>query len=589
MASLPLPPAKTIRIDGSNFSYDIRGGRYHYYASFDSIGDHAESDSVARNRMIGWLALHGEGVGIAALVKAFGISKFSVMRYRDKYRDGGPDAFGQPRKPRGPARTEPSYKAEAEGLLAQGMNVRRVAKELGVHFTTLYKSLSNGRIEAPAGSRAPGSCVATDRSSRDLRDRLARMGRAAWNVKDRVRASRKQIQEHEPEFKKAHLAVQGAGVLAALPWLLREGLLARSGEFLSLAKGYYGVRFMLTFNAFFLLRRLTPSQALRGQPPGEWGPIMGDDRAPCDKTYHLKMDALSENQENVEAWARSLMEAWAADIPDGDVIVLADTHFYSYFGDNAHLPSNWVSSENACLPSTAVIFVNCLGAMPLACVYKELNPGLGRGIEHDVVPELRNSGLIGPDAPNLLDVWAGAETAWKIVREAEAAEKKILSKGGDAKESTARKIAAQAALAIAVEKAEPAAVRVAPALTLVFDREAWSPALFRRLSAQGVAVITWHKGFAGEDWPEEEFQRIEVPNYGPFGIEGETGYRIAERTILLTMGSGKNAEAIWSARSGASCPTAGRSRSSPTTSPFRWRGSRARCSRVGRRRTSSNA
>ena len=79
---------------------------------------------------------------------------------------------------------------------------------------------------------------------------------------------------------------------------------------------------------------------------------------------------------------------------------------------------------------------------------------------------------------------------------------------------------------------------------MVFDREAWSPALFRRLSAQGVAVITWRKGFAGKDWPEEEFERVDVPNYGPFGIEGETGYRIVEKTIPLTMGSGKNAEAI---------------------------------------------
>ena len=545
MSGLPLLPKKTIHIGGSNFSYDIRGGRYHYYASFDEIGDHDENDIVERNRMIARLASHDDGVRISDLSRAFGISRWSVMRYRDKYLDGGPDAVGRVPPPRGPARKRLAYKADAERLLSEGMSVVRVAEKLGVHFTTLYKNMRKGWIEAPAGSNASGPRVATDRSWRGRRDRLAKMGRAAWNVKDRVLASRKQIQEHEPEFKRANLAVQGGGVLTALPLLLREGLLARSGEFLSLPKGYYGVRFMLTFNAFFLLRRLTPAQALRGQPPGEWGPIMGDDRAPCDKTYHLKMDALSENQENVEAWARSLVEAWSAEIPDEDVIVLADTHFFSYFGDNARLPKNWMSSENACLPSTAVLYVNCLGAMPLACIYKKLNPGLGRGLEHDVVPELRTSGLIGPDAPNLLDGWAGAEAAWKIVREEEKAEKRILAKGGDAKEAAARKIAAQAALATAVGKAERAAARVAPALTLVFDREAWSPALFRRLSAQGVAVITWHKGFAGEDWPEEEFARIDVPNYGPFGIEGETGYRIAERTILLTMGSGKNAEAIW--------------------------------------------
>ena len=549
MASLPLAPPKTVHIGGSNFSYDIRGGKYHYYASFDAIGDHDENDCVERNRMIGRLARHGDGVRISDLSRAFGISRWSVMRYRDKYRDGGPDAIGRIRKPRGPARAEFARKAEAERLLAEGMSVVRVAEKMGVHFTTLYQNLRKGRIEAPARgpsrADAPKAGGAFDRTARDLRDRLARMGRGAWNVKQRLRASRKEIQENPPDFKAANLAVHGAGVLAALPWLLREGLLSRSDEFLSLPKGYFGVRFMLTFNAFFLLRRLTPAQALRGQPPGEWGPIMGDDRAPCDKTYHLKMDALSENPERVEAWARSLMEDWAADIPDEDVIVMADTHFYSYFGDNAHLPKNWVSSENACLPSTAVIFANYLGSMPLSCIYKKLNRGLGHALEHDMVPEMRRSGLIGPDAPNLLDAWAEAEAAWKIAREAEKAAKKILAKGGDAKDAMAGKTAAQAALATAVEKAGAAAARVAPAMTLVFDREAWSPALFRRLSAQGVAVITWHKGFAGEGWPEEEFVRIDVPSYGPFGIERESGYRIAERTILLTMGSGKNAKVIW--------------------------------------------
>ena len=65
-------------------------------------------------------------------------------------------------------------------------------------------------------------------------------------------------------------------------------------------------------------------------------------------------------------------------------------------------------------------------------------------------------------------------------------------------------------------------------MTLVFDREGWSPALFGRLEAEGVAVIAWHKGFAGEDWPEEEFKWIGAPDYGPFGIEGETGHRIAK-------------------------------------------------------------
>ena len=55
----------------------------------------------------------------------------------------------------------------------------------------------------------------------------------------------------------------------------------------------------------------------------------------------------------------------------------------------------------------------------------------------------------------------------------------------------------------------------APALTLVFDRAGWSPDLFKRLARRGIACITWHKNFKGEDWPEEDFHPLEVLIHGP--------------------------------------------------------------------------
>ena len=158
-----------------------------------------------------------------------------------------------------------------------------------------------------------------------------------------------------------------------------------------------------------------------------------------------------------------------------------------------------------------------------------------RAIEHDMAPRMKKAGLIGPDAPNLSAVWAEALAARKADR--------LAKSSADATEK--EKAEAEKALAAAVERARAAARNVKAAMTLVFDREGWSPALFKRLEAEGIAVITWHKGFAGEDWPEEEFKWIEVPDCGPFGIEGETEYRIAERTIPLTIKSGKNAQVIW--------------------------------------------
>ena len=51
--------------------------------------------------------------------------------------------------------------------------------------------------------------------------------------------------------------------------------------------------------------------------------------------------------------------------------------------------------------------MNCLGAMLIAHIHKKLNPRMDRGLKHDVVPELRTSGMIGPDAPNQLDEYVG--------------------------------------------------------------------------------------------------------------------------------------------------------------------------------------
>ena len=74
-----------------------------------------------------------------------------------------------------------------------------------------------------------------------------------------------------------------------------------------------------------------------------------------------------------------------------------------------------------------------------------------------------------------------------------------------------------------------------PALTLVFDREGWSPALFARLARRGIAVITWHKGFRGEPWPEADFRTVTVPIHGPAATRTVT-VRLAEKRVRLNAG-----------------------------------------------------
>ena len=74
-----------------------------------------------------------------------------------------------------------------------------------------------------------------------------------------------------------------------------------------------------------------------------------------------------------------------------------------------------------------------------------------------------------------------------------------------------------------------------PALTLVFDREGWSPDLFKRLHRRGIACITWHKNFKGDDWPAQEFCALEVPRTGP-PVPARLTDELAEQPIVLRNG-----------------------------------------------------
>jgi hypothetical protein len=62
-------------------------------------------------------------------------------------------------------------------------------------------------------------------------------------------------------------------------------------------------------------------------------------------------------------------------------------------------------------------------------------------------------------------------------------------------------------------------------LTLVFDREAWSPASFRRWHSQGVAVITYRKGKQAP-WEAQDFQPVTREHNGT-----SVTYWLAERSV----------------------------------------------------------
>ena len=334
----------------------------------------------------------------------------------------------------------------------------------------------------PANASHTDPAPATDRASRDARDKQAPMGRAARDVEGRMLASAGLMTEAKPVFAAPAHGVAHGGVLAALPMLLRAGLLGAANRLFRLPNGFYGLTTILLFVAFMTLARVRNPESLRYQAPGEWGAILGLDRCPETKTLRRKIRLLTSAEHTVRDWQSALARTWAIEHDDDWATLAVDGHVKVYTGRKGRLPKHFVTRQKLCLPASVSYWVNALGGTPLLCLHKALDPKLIKALEQDVVPHLMQLGVVPEAAPDLTKPDAGV-----------------------------------------------------PALTLVFDREGWSPDLFKRLARRGIACITWHKNFKGEDWPQEDFRTLEVPIHGPAGTSATT-VDLAEQRIVLRNG-----------------------------------------------------
>ena len=133
------------------------------------------------------------------IVRAFGVSKQSVIRSINKYRAGGVKAFYTPRATRGATVMTPEVTAQAQQLLGAGWSRREVAEHLGLKLDTLRKAFQQGRLTEPGplepGATAPDKAaalqppIATDRSTRAVEDAAAEMGTACTRPDQRVLAA----------------------------------------------------------------------------------------------------------------------------------------------------------------------------------------------------------------------------------------------------------------------------------------------------------------------------------------------------------------------------------------------------------------
>ena len=107
-------------------------------------------------------------------------------------------------------------------------------------------------------------------------DQQAALGVATTRTEERLLASLGQLQAAPIRFEAARDVPQG-GVLCALPALLVLGLLRYSASSFPWLPGYYPLETIFLAIALLALARVPSLEALRYQPPGEWGRLLGLD------------------------------------------------------------------------------------------------------------------------------------------------------------------------------------------------------------------------------------------------------------------------------------------------------------------------
>ena len=304
------------------------------------------------------------------------------------------------------------------------------------------------------------------------------LGVATYRTEERVLASVGKVSEVPLQFERCDDVPLG-GVLCGLPALLAVGLLRGVREFFSWPKGYYPLESIFVALALMALARVRSLEALRYQPAGEWGKLLGLDRIPEVRTMRDKISVLCQGPEATAQWGSQLAQEWMAAHAGEGGFYYVDGHVRVYHGEAALRPKSYVAREQLCLRASLDYWVNAMDGQPFFVITQDLNERLIQTLQEQIVPRLL------AEVPN------------------QPCDQEL--------------------------KANKWAHR----FVIVFDREGYSPKLFKDLLQQRIAIISYAKRCkSSEDWPVEEFAQRKVKL-----INGEeVTFQMAERGVRLSNG-----------------------------------------------------
>jgi hypothetical protein len=330
----------------------------------------------------------------------------------------------------------------------------------------------------------PNAGGGAGKSERSHADSMAPMGYGATRTLERVAAAMGTIAEARVVFESARDIPQG-GVLLALPALLSVGLLRHSQELYSLPAGFYSISSVFLLLALMALARIPSLEQLRYVPAGEWGNLLGLDRIPEVRTLREKLNVLCAEAGRAARWNAALAREWIArqeqDSDSGGLAFYVDGHVRVYHGKKTKLPRHYVARERFYQRATVDYWVNALDGQPFFYINKAVDHGLIEALRTDILPWLRQVPISARRRKRM------------------AANKRV------------------------------------PRFTVIFDREGYSPELFRSLQQERIAALTYHR-YPKEDWPAEEFRErtVKLANGETVKINlAERKTRVGNRHSLL--------------------------------------------------------
>jgi transposase len=463
-ALLPLIPSGATQLSDL-ISVFCQDGQWTYFCGVQPVFEHPEDDRQSFRMFSAQLCCQGACTQ-AQIIRAFGVSKNSVLRSVAKYLEEGIDGFYGPRRGRGPSVMTAEVIVQAEKLLAVGHSRNEVAKELDVKCDTLRKAINQGRVQEPTpvvaeevssppqASQAP--VAASDKSTRSDTDAAAgdEMGIACTRPCERVLAALGRLPGGAPTKFQPCRDVSYGGVLCALPALAANGLFRHLGTLPELS-GYYMKLHVILLLAYMALCRIKIVERLQYESPGELGKLMGLDRIPEVRCLRNKVSQLSQD-EAPQLWAGTLSQEWMEQNSELAGMLYVDGHVRLYHGRLTKLPKRYVTRQRLCLRGTTDYWVNDALGQPFFSIERPIDHGMLEALQSDIVPRLLK------DVPG---------------------------------QPTDEQLQADSYLSRFV---------------IIFDREGYSPAFFRQMwRDHRIACITYHK-YPKEAWPESWFTETEV-------------------------------------------------------------------------------